>query len=171
MPHLSMLGLGCLLLLVQTVFSKMFVHPFMPSLLLPLAIHMGISPAYQLALGASCVFVLGYLSDSFSGSPMGLQTFVLVATFLIARVAGLKFSMRRVGIQFMMSFIAALLCGSSVILLQTIFSNPMPFRASGAWMLLWLLAMSSFSVAVCAPMIFILAQSIESRSSSPSVLR
>ena len=50
--------------------------------MLPIAIYLGVSPEVQIVRGALISFLLGYLLDSFCGNPMGLQTFVLTASFM-----------------------------------------------------------------------------------------
>ena len=86
MQNAVLLLLGFVLLIVQASATALInVHPFSPNLLLPVVIYLGVSHEVGLVRGGMLAFVLGYLLDSFTGSPMGLHTFVLVATYMLAR--------------------------------------------------------------------------------------
>jgi hypothetical protein len=58
-----------------------------PALVLPLILFMGVHE-YSLARGAAVAFVLGYATDVIGIAPVGLYTFTYVATFVLARAAG-----------------------------------------------------------------------------------
>src|SRR5437773_1178534 len=66
------------------------IYSFAPNLVLPIAIFLGVSAEIHIVRGVLISFALGYLLDSFCGNPMGLQTFVLTASFMLARGAGLR---------------------------------------------------------------------------------
>ena len=60
-----------------------------PALVLPLILFMGVHE-YSLARGAAVAFVLGYATDVLGIAPVGLYTFTYVATFVLARAAGVR---------------------------------------------------------------------------------
>ncbi len=94
---IAIVGLGFSLLLVQSILgSVLTIHPFSPHLLLPIVLYVGVAPDVPLVRGAFVSFLLGYLLDLFSGNLMSLQTFICVATFVLARGAGLVADARRV---------------------------------------------------------------------------
>ncbi len=60
-----------------------------PALVLPLILFMGVHE-YSFARGAIVAFVLGYATDVLGIAPVGLYTFTYVATFVLARAAGVR---------------------------------------------------------------------------------
>ena len=89
MRYLALVALGFALLVAQAALGVLMpLHEWAPNLMLPIVIYLGVTHDVQVARGAAASFVLGYLLDTFCGSPMGLQTFVMVASFLIARESG-----------------------------------------------------------------------------------
>lgn len=128
MRNLAFVGFGYLLLIVQSaIAARIALHPLTPNLLLPIVIFLGVQPDVGLLRGALISFVLGYLLDEFCGSPMGLQTFVLVATFMVARGAGIRLFLRGALFQVGLVFTASILAGSTILALRAIFSEPDPF--------------------------------------------
>jgi rod shape-determining protein MreD len=128
MRNLAFLGFGYLLLIVQSaIAAHIALHPLTPNLLLPIVIFLGVQPEVGLLRGALISFVLGYLLDEFCGSPMGLQTFVLVATFMVARGAGIRLFLRGALFQVGLVFTASILAGGTILALRAIFSQPDPF--------------------------------------------
>jgi len=81
----------------------------------------------HLLRGAAISFVLGYLLDMFCGSPMGLSTFALVATFMAARGAGIRLFLRGALFQVALVFFAAMVAGGTALALRAIFSPPEAF--------------------------------------------
>ena len=91
MRNLAFILLAFALLVFESALASLI--PFesvAPNLLLPIVIYLGVTHDVHLVRGAALSFILGYLLDSFCGSPMGLSTFVMVATYLLARGAGLR---------------------------------------------------------------------------------
>lgn len=79
-----------ILLILQSTFAHLLPWDmFVPSLGLPIVLYMGLHD-FNAARGALISFAVGYLTDVFAGSPMGLHTLVTVAIFLISRVAALR---------------------------------------------------------------------------------
>ncbi len=128
MRTLSFVGLGFGLLVAQAAIGVLVpLGGLAPNLLLPIVIYLGVASDLHIVRGALLAFVLGYLLDSFCGSPMGLQTFVMVATFLITRGAGLNLFMRGPVLQAVISFGFAVVAGGSILALRAIFEPPAPF--------------------------------------------
>src|SRR4051812_8293271 len=85
--------MGIALLIVQSnlfrLIERFHLPGATPALLLPLIVFMGVHE-YSVARGAALSFLLGYLLDSFAVAPVGLFTFITVATFVISRAAGVR---------------------------------------------------------------------------------
>jgi rod shape-determining protein MreD len=163
--------------------TRIAVHPFTPNLLLPIAIFLAAQHEVQLVRGAFLTFLLGYWLDEFCGSPVGLSTFVMVATYMVVRGAGIRLFLRSVAFQAALVFVASLLQGIAVIALRAVFSPPDAFTvrmpASGilgaalhlvapedrslgsAVLVVAMLVASSLSTALCAPPIFGVVRKIE----------
>ncbi len=123
--HLA-LGLG--LLVLQAAFGTLVpFHPFVPNLLLPIVIHLGVDPDVQLVRGAVLTFVLGYFLDVVAGAPTGLFTFVLVATYLAARGAGLRLLLRSVPFQIGLVVVISIAANGVMLALRAIFQPPEAF--------------------------------------------
>lgn len=115
--------LGFTLLVVQGMVQHIVSSQWItPQLVLPLVLYMAVGE-FSLARGASLSFVLGYLSDGFSGLSMGLYTFAMVAVFLLARVAGLKLFLHGVVFQILLTFVAAVIVGLLIMGLQLVFER------------------------------------------------
>ncbi len=65
-----------------------------PQLFVPFAAYFGANSDLPYSRGLIAVFVLGYLTDLFSGNPLGLSTFVAVGVFVAVRVTGLRLGPR-----------------------------------------------------------------------------
>jgi rod shape-determining protein MreD len=126
--NVAILAFGFLLLIVQaTLATHVSLHPFTPNLMLPMVIFLGVQPEVGMLRGALISFLLGYLLDEFCGSPMGLQTFVLVATFMVARGAGIRLFLRGALFQIGLVFVAGIIAGGTILALRAIFSPADPF--------------------------------------------
>ncbi|UJR82798.1 rod shape-determining protein MreD [Sandaracinus amylolyticus] len=124
----AILAFGFLLLVLQaSLAARVSLHPFTPNLVLPMVIFLGVQPDVGLLRGAALSFILGYLLDAFCGSPLGLSTFVLVATFMVARGAGIRLFLRGSLFQIALVFVASILAGGTILALRAIFSPPDPF--------------------------------------------
>lgn len=166
MKSVALVILGFALLVLQSsVATLVSVHPFAPNLLLPLVIYLGVSPDVPLARGAALSFVLGYLLDAFCGNPMGLQTFLMVATFLVARVAGLRLFLRGPAFQVLLTFLVGVLDGGTVLALRAIFEPPAPFPTPSVWQSVLSVVGPAAVTAVAAPFVFLLIRRIEALTS------
>jgi rod shape-determining protein MreD len=161
--NVALIALGFGLLLVQSVAATILsVHSVAPNLLLPVVIFLGVSHDVHIVRGAALSFVLGYLFDSFTGSPMGLMTFVLVATFIVARFAGLRFFLRGPIFQIILTFLVGLFAGGTVLALRAIFEKPAPFPA-GTWQDMSLVVVvPALTTAIVSPLVFAMVRRIES---------
>lgn len=163
MKTLGHVALGFGMLIVQASIATLVpMHAFAPNLVLPIAIYLGVSPDVQIVRGAATCFVLGYLVDAFCGSPMGLQTFVLVASFMVARGAGLRLFPQGPAFQIFLTFAMTLATGGTIVALRTIFerlAQVLDLETSGVMLL-----QSALVTALVSPAIFGLVARIEGSS-------
>lgn len=138
MTSLALVLFGFSLLVMQSALATLIpMHGFAPNLMLPIAIYLGVSAEVHIVRGAAISFVLGYLLDSFCGNPMGLQTFVLTASFMVARGAGLRLFPQGPVFQFLLTFLMAVAFGATVLALRAIFEQPsVPVMGDGGGSLL-----------------------------------
>ena len=128
MRNLAFVLLGFGILVLQAAVGVLLpLEDWAPNLLLPIVIYLGVAHDVHVVRGAALSFVLGYLLDSFCGTPMGLSTFVMVATFLIARGAGLNLFMRGPFFQIALTFAFGVVSGGAILALRAIFEPPAPF--------------------------------------------
>ena len=154
--------LGLSLLVLQSVLASVLpLHPFVPSLILPVLIYLGVSPEVHLVRGALLAFFLGYLYDLFCGNLMSLQTFMAVATFMLARGAGLRLFLRSPSFQVMLTFVVAIVAGGATLALRTIFADNAPFPWGGVRETAMLLVAPAVATALTAPLVFPAVQRIE----------
>ena len=118
-------------------------------------LYLGVTPDVHVVRGAAISFALGYLLDSFCGSPMGLSTFVMVATFLGTRGAGLNLFMRGSLFQILLTFGFGMLTGGAVLALRAIFEPPAPFPADSVTDTAVSLVAGSAVTALLSPIIFL----------------
>lgn len=155
MHGLSLLALGFSMLIIQAALATLIpLHGFAPNLLLPIAIYLGISGDVSMVRGATICFVLGYILDAFCGNPMGLQTFTLVASFMIARGAGVRLFPKGLGFQLLLTFIMGIISGGTILALRAIFEPPSPFPTDDASYHVRTLFQYSFATAIVALGIF-----------------
>jgi rod shape-determining protein MreD len=125
MSAFGLLLLGFTLQVLQTSLAVVVpLHGYAPNLLLPIAICLGVSPEVAFVRGTALGFALGYLLDSFCGNPMGLHTFVMTASFMVARGAGLRLFPEGPLFQVLLTFLMAVAFGATVLALRAIFEQP-----------------------------------------------
>ena len=162
MRNVALVLLAIALLVLQTaVGTVVYMHAVAPNLLLPMVILLGVAPDVHVVRGAALSFVIGYLLDSFCGSPMGLQTFVMVLTFMVARGAGLRLFLRGPVFQIVLTFLASLLAGGTINALQAIFEPRVPFPAGTIAHNAFGLVLPAASTALVAPLVFAIVRRIE----------
>ncbi len=159
MRNSAFLALGFLLLVFQSNLYRLVdpVHVAgpTPSLLLPLVVFMGVHE-YSIARGAALSFVLGYLLDLFAAAPVGLFTFVSVATFLVARMAGVRLAAQTLLTKFALAFVFSLLEGVLLVTLAAIFGGD-PHRPRS---LALLVPGYAIATALAAPLVFNVAERV-----------
>jgi len=147
--------LGFVLLVFQGAFGVLVpLGEWSPNLILPIVIYLGVSNDVHVVRGAILAFVLGYLLDIFCGINMGLQTFVMVASFLIARGAGLNLFMRGPLLQILTTFVFALIAGGSILALRAIFEPPAPFALDGVTHTVLTLVGGAAATGLVSPLLF-----------------
>ena len=159
MRNTAFLAIGVVLLIVQSnlfrLIGRLHIPGATPSLLLPLVVFMGVHE-YSIARGAALSFLLGYLLDSFSGSPQGLFTFITVATFVVSRAAGVRLAAQTLLTKIALAFVFGLVEGVLVVVLTAIFGGD----AARSRALAMLVAPHAIATAACAPFIFSLAERV-----------
>lgn len=164
MRNTAFLALGLGLLLLQSVaFWFLGFVPwsgFTPSLTLPLIVFMG-THEYSLSRGAALACVLGYGLDLLAAAPVGLFTFVFVATFVLARAAGVRLAAQHIITQAPLAFVFSAAQSVMTLVLLAIFGrNP-----AGAREMIDLVLPHAISTAVFSPLVFALASRIHSATS------
>lgn len=156
MRNAALLLAGVLLLMAQTALGIVLRSDHLtPSLVLPMVLYMSVGE-FSLARGVSVAFVLGYLTDLFSGGSLGLWTFTLVGVFLLARVAGLKLFLHGVVFQTVLTFLASCVAGVGMIGLLLVFDR----RVLALPPALGVIAAQAAATALCAPLVFRFAQAL-----------
>ncbi len=124
MRNTLVVGFGLLLLSAQAALATLIpMHTFAPSLILPIVICLGVTPDVYIVRGAVISFLLGYLLDAFCGNPMGLQTFVMVAAFMLARGAAFRLFPHGPLFSALLTFAMGLVAGFSVLALRAVFEK------------------------------------------------
>lgn len=156
MSALLVIVFGFFLLVFETALATLVpLHGFAPNLVLPIAIYMGVSPDVHVVRGAVTCFVLGYLLDLFCGNPMGLQTFVLTASFIVARGAGLRLFPQGTVFQILLTFVMAVAFGATVLALRAIFEQPqVPLLGDGMGAISAAPLAAAGTTALLSPLVF-----------------
>ena len=126
-----------------------------PALVLPIILFMGVHE-YSLARGATVAFVLGYATDVIGIAPVGLYTFTYVATFVLARAAGVAPAAQTTWMQVLLVGAFSLLQSTMLLVLLAIFGRD-------AWVprSLYPLALPhALATAAVAPIVFRFAQAL-----------
>jgi rod shape-determining protein MreD len=157
MRNTAFLALGVFLLVVQSnlfrVIGRLHIAGATPSLLLPLVVFMGVHE-YSMARGAALAFTLGYLLDVFAAAPVGLFTFIMVATFIVSRAAGVRLAAQTLLTKIALALVFGLVEGVLVVVLTAIFG-----KNEGRPLALALLVVPhAVSTALFAPFVFSLAE-------------
>jgi rod shape-determining protein MreD len=161
-----LVGFGFLLLTGQAALATLVpMHTFAPNLVLPIALSLGVSADVHLVRGALICFVLGYLLDAFCGNPMGLQTFVLVASFMLARAAASRLLPHQPFFTAMFTFTMSVASGFSILALRAIFEKKSDILTYDAFTTFRILLQSAVVTAAVAPPIFGAVRRIDGRLS------
>jgi rod shape-determining protein MreD len=127
-----------------------------PALVLPLILFMGVHE-YSLARGAAVAFVLGYATDVLGIAPVGLYTFTYVATFVLARAAGVRLAMQTTWMQVLLVGAFAVVQSTMTLVLLAIFGRD-------AWVprSLYPLALPhAIATAAVSPIVFRISQALQ----------
>lgn len=167
MRNTAFLALGLGLLLLQSVgFWIAGWIPwsgFTPSLALPLIVFMG-THEYSLSRGAALACVLGYGLDLLAAAPVGLFTFVSVATFVLARAAGVRLAASHIITQVPLAFVFSVVQSVMVLVLLAIFQkNP-----HGARDMVALVLPHAVSTACFSPLVFAAANRLHAATAAAS---
>lgn len=155
MRNAAFVVLGFFLLVTQAAIGALVPsNAWAPNLVLPIVLYLGVTPDVYIVRGAALSFVLGYMLDSFCGSPMGLFTFVMVAMFMAARGTGLNLFMRGALFQIVLTFGFAVLAGGAVLALRAIFEPPAPFPTGTVMETVYSLLAGALVTGVVAPVLF-----------------
>jgi rod shape-determining protein MreD len=159
MRNTAFLAFGIALIILEAtihvIMDRLPVGGVTPNLLLPLVLFMGVHE-YSMARGAALSFILGYLLDVFAGAPVGLFTAISVATFVVARFAGVRLAAQTLLTKFALAFVFALFQGILVVVLTAILGND-PARARA---LASLVPADAVAAAAVAPIVFRFAERI-----------
>jgi rod shape-determining protein MreD len=160
LPAVVLLGYA----LLVTVLHAHVARPI-PAFVLPLILFMGVHE-YSLARGAMVAFVLGYATDVMGIAPVGLYTFTYVATFVLARAIGVRLAAQTMWIQVLLAFAFAVLQSTMVLVLLAIFGRD-PWVPKSLYPLTLPHALGTAAV---APIVFRIAQALDTASAGPSRL-
>ena len=165
MRNTAFLGAGLGLLFLQSVLfwvtGRIPLPGLTPSLILPLIVFMGVHE-YNIARGAGLACVFGYGVDLFAAAPVGLFTFVSVATFVLARAAGVRLAAQHIIAQFPLALVFSVVQSIMVLVLLAIFGrNP-----HGSRDMLALVLPHAVSTAIFSPAVFAVASRIHSFTAS-----
>lgn len=167
MRNVAFLVAGLVLLLVQEnlfrVLAWTHVPGLVPSLVLPLIVFMGVHE-YSLARGAAVTFVIGYATDLIGIAPVGLYTFTYVATFVLARAAGVRLAAQTMWMQALLALAFATVHSVMLLVLMAIFG-----RDKDAWMPrnVYPLALPHIlATGIIAPVVFRLSQRIHAATTA-----
>ncbi len=147
--------LSAVLMGIHLTDHEVNVPGFVPQLVLPLVVYMGVHE-YSLARGASVAFVLGYFTDLVGIAPVGLYTFTYVATFVLARAAGVRFAAQTRWMQVVLGLVFSLVHSIMVLILVAIF-----WKDRDGWMPRMIAPMALphvIATSMTAPLVFRLAQ-------------
>jgi rod shape-determining protein MreD len=155
LPATVLLGYSMLVALGHPSLGHPRIGRPIPALVLPVILFMGVHE-YSLARGAAVSFLLGYATDVLGIAPVGLYTFTYVATFVLARAAGVRLAAQTIWMQVLLVFAFSLLQSIMVLVLLAIFGRD-------AWVprsLYPLTLPHALATASVAPIVFHIAQSI-----------
>jgi len=167
MTSVWLIAFGFLLLVAQSAFAMLVPIASFANLMLPIAIFLGVSPGVHIVRGALVAFALGYLVDSHCGNPIGLHTFVMTASFMVARGAGLRLFPQGTAFQVLLTFLMAIAFGATVLALRAIFEQPgAAIGESSPKETLIVLTEPALITALCSPFVFAVTRRLESLSAS-----
>jgi rod shape-determining protein MreD len=161
---LLLIGFGFFLLVSQAAIATLLpMHAFAPNLMLPIALELGAAPDLQLTRGAMVCFALGNLFDAFCGNPLGLQTFVLVATYLLARGASIRLLSNGPMFIALFSLFMSIVTGVLVLALRALFEKKSEILSYDVAGTMQVVLQSALATALLAPAVCSVVRRIEIR--------
>ncbi|HEX2679473.1 MAG TPA: rod shape-determining protein MreD [Polyangiales bacterium] len=165
MRNTLLVAFGLVLLTMQAAVATLApMHTFAPNLVLPIVICLGVSADVYIVRGAAIAFVLGYLLDAFCGNPMGVQTFVMVASFMVARGAAFRLLPHGPLFSALLTFGMGVISGFAVLALRAIFEKQAEMLTAAPGRTFAILAQSGAVTALFAPAIFATVRRIDGRA-------
>ena len=160
-----LIAFGFVLLVLQSSVAMLVpMGSFTPNLMLPIVIFLGVSPEVHIVRGAIVGFALGYLLDSNCGNPMGVHTFVMTASFLVARGAGLRLFPQGTAFQVLLTFLMTVAFGAAVLALRAIFAPGATIGGGNTQQTALSLIGPALSTALTSPFVFAITRRIEALS-------
>jgi len=89
------------------------------------------------------------------------MTFVLVATFVVSRFAGLRLFLRGPLFQVILTFLVSVLAGGTILALRAIFEKPAPFPVGTASSTVLTLVGPALSTALVSPLVFVAVRRVD----------
>lgn len=165
MRSVLLVAFGLSLLTAQAALATLApMQTFAPNLVLPMALALGVSADVYIVRGAAISFLLGYLLDAFSGNPMGLFTFVLVAAFMLSRGAAFRLFPHGPVFSALLTFGMALVAGFTVLALRAVFEKQSELLTYDFGATARVLLQSAATTALVAPPIFVAVRMLDGRS-------
>jgi rod shape-determining protein MreD len=163
MRNAVFLIVGVLLILVQSnlhlVLGALPVVGATPNLIMPLVVFLGVHE-HSMARGATLTAALGYILDLLSGAPVGFFTFVHVACWWMARVAGVRLTAQTWLTRASLGLVFSIVEAAIGLILLAVFGNdtrrPVEIAA--------IVVPHAIATALFAPFIFRLAQRLHQAS-------
>jgi rod shape-determining protein MreD len=141
-------ALTLIALAIQTTASRWLpLTALVPDLVLVLVVDLGLR--HRRALAPVMAFAMGYAMDAFSGSQLGVNTFALTLTYLVAYEVGVHTSATGPEAGAVLVFIAVLIQSLGGFLISTQFRAP-----DQLWVLLPAALLQATLTAVIAPPLF-----------------
>ena len=153
----ALFAIGLVLILVQENFYRLVgplgLHGWKPSLVLPLVVFLGVHEP-SMAKGSTLAFLLGHSLDLLASAPLWLFTFVFVALWWLARIAGVRLTAQTTPTQMAFAFGFSLVQSIFVLVLLVIFgADPQrPLEIAS------IALPHAVATAIVAPVIFKLAE-------------
>lgn len=160
MRNAAFLAIGLILILVQDSIYRLIgplgLHGWTPSLVLPLVVFLGVHEP-SMARGAVLAFVLGHALDLFASAPLWLFTFVYVALWWLARVAGVRLTAQTIPTQMALTLGFSVVQSLFILVLLVIFGSD-PQRPVE---LATLVVPHAVSTALVSPLLFRVADRLQ----------
>lgn len=163
MRNAVFLAVGILLILVQSNLNLVLGHlpvvGVIPNLVLPLVVFLGVHE-HSMTRGASLSCFLGYVLDLLSGAPVGFFTFIHVACWWMARVAGVRLTTQTWLTRTSLGFAFSIVEAAIALILLAVFGNDTrrPVEIAS------LVIPHAISTALAAPFVFRVANRLHQAS-------